>query len=101
MFCDNEAEVGNMCASCMNGFNSKSSIRKFETSNTKCSICGNLSTEKICSGCMMEFFPKLKSFLDDNPGMTYLEINFHKDLPISRKVLYEFVQAGIIKIKGG
>lgn len=82
----------NMCENCKKGFDDKSMIN--------CKICGKLTNEKyICLDCLQEYQPKLKEFFDKYPGLTYLEAVFHKQLPVKRNILYEFSQAGIIKIK--
>jgi hypothetical protein len=64
-----------------------------------CTICEKQSSDKICKYCMQEHHPKIKKFLDDHPGITYMEAVFSKNLPVSRSILYNFVQQGIVKLK--
>jgi len=64
-----------------------------------CKICGKLSDEDICKYCLAEYQPKISRFIREYPGITYAEAVFSKDLPVPRNVLYEFSNAGIIKIK--
>jgi len=110
--CGNDAEYGNMCAECMQGFSSVSSVRKAEIMNedlkkndTKklqnCLSCDKLTTDnKICKACVAEYLPKLKEFIDKHPELdNYMRVNFHKELPIPRRALYALDQAGLIKIR--
>ena len=64
-----------------------------------CKICGVVSKTPICKECMLKYYRPLKDFLEAHPGMTYLEANFHKSLPVPRNVLYEFSKTKLLKIR--
>jgi hypothetical protein len=91
--CGEEATDGNMCNDCRKGFDNKKMIN--------CKICGKLTNSEngICTPCLSEYQPKIKAFLEDNPGLTYMEAVCHKELPIPRNAFYELSNAGIITIK--
>jgi hypothetical protein len=100
--------IGGMCQSCLNGFNSPSSVvrsdkmKEDETimGKNNCKICGKLTNEKdICIECLQQYHPKIKEYLDKFPNMSYLEAVGNKNIPVPRKVFYEFCEAEIIKIK--
>ena len=65
-----------------------------------CPICEKLAhTDKICTGCVQQYLPKLKAFMSAHPGATYMEVCWNKELPIPKKVVYHLEAAGLIKFK--
>jgi NMD protein affecting ribosome stability and mRNA decay len=101
--------IGGMCQDCINGFNSSSNVvksNKMEEDNenimkNNCVICNNLTNQEncICIQCLSEYHSKIKEYLEKYPNMSYLEAVGNKNIPVPRKVFYEFVEAKIIKIK--
>jgi hypothetical protein len=99
--------IGGICQNCLNGFNSSSNVVRSNKMKEEekiiminCKICGKLTNEKdICIECLQEYHPKIKEYLNKYPNMSYLEAVGNKNIPVPRKVFYEFVEAGIIKIK--
>ena len=66
-----------------------------------CKICGEVCNDSkgICKKCFATYYPKIKAFMNANPGLTYLALVGHKDIPVPRRVFYEFEQAGFIKVR--
>ena len=91
----------------MNGFNSGSPIRKAEAMDkasnglTNCLSCGALTKEyKICRDCLRKYLVPLKQFMYSHKNASsFLDLNFHKDLPIPRVALHALAQAGYLKLK--
>lgn len=81
---------------------SKIDSKDLQIDMRNCTICGKVTKEKrICKECFMEWYPKIKKFIDENPGITYMGLVMRKDPPAPRNVIYEFDQAGLIKVKEG
>ena len=66
---------------------------------TNCPICGKLTNDKICLECMQSYHAPLKAFIEQHPGITYMEAICHTQRPVPRNVIYEFDKAGILKIR--
>jgi hypothetical protein len=101
--------IGGMCQDCLNGFNSSSNVVRSDKMKEEevtlrkknCRICSKLTGQdnEICIECLQEYHPKIKEYLNKFPNMSYLEAVGNKNIPVPRKVFYEFCEAGIIKIK--
>lgn len=63
--------------------------KKMNEQITNCKICLEITSEKnsICKKCFMEYFPKIKKFVDNNPNISYAEALFNKKMPVPRRVL--------------
>ena len=72
-----------------------------EVNIENCPICGKIMPKdaKICRECFSEYFPKIKKFVDEHPGIDYLSLAGRTNPPAPRNVIYHFVDKGFIKVK--
>ena len=82
----------------------KKMSEKIDTSDLEianCKICGKITNDakSICKVCFTTWYPVLKKFVDAHPGVTYMGLVMRKDPPAPRNIIYEFTQAGFIKVK--
>lgn len=83
--------------------NDKIDSKDIEFTMKNCKVCGKITNENnaICKECFMTYMPKIKAFLNKNPNVIYSEVAFTREdiKGFSNKVLYEFTEAGLIKLQ--
>lgn len=66
----------------------------------RCPVCEEFKkTNDVCLECMQKYLVPVKEFMAKYPGSTYMEICWHKDLPVPKKIFYQLEKAGLIKFR--